>query len=82
MIAVLLLFFCMFLPIFTHFFIPYIRCKKALHSLSGTYIKHQRKEVTKQSVILSLSVILTTLFLGKPPGGSLPVLSVHSFAIN
>ena len=23
---------------------------------------------------------LTTLFLGKPPGGSLQVLSVHSFA--
>ena len=25
---------------------------------------------------------LTTLFLGKPPGGSLPVLSAHSFASN
>ena len=25
---------------------------------------------------------LTTLFLGKPPGGSLLVLSVHSFASN
>ena len=29
-----------------------------------------------------LSVNLTTLFLGKPPRDSLPVLSVHSFAIN
>ena len=28
------------------------------------------------------SVILTTLFLGKPPGGRLPVLSAHSFAID
>ena len=25
---------------------------------------------------------LTTLFLGKPPGGNLPVFSAHSFAIN
>ena len=25
---------------------------------------------------------LTTLFLGKPPGGNLPVLSAHSFASN
>ena len=25
---------------------------------------------------------LTTLFLGRPPGDSLPVLSVQSFAIN
>ena len=25
---------------------------------------------------------LTTLFLGKPPRGSLPVLSAHSFASN
>ena len=25
---------------------------------------------------------LTTLFLGKPPGGSLQVLSTHSFASN
>ena len=28
------------------------------------------------------SVILTTLFLNKPPRGSLPALSVHYFAIN
>ena len=25
---------------------------------------------------------LTTLFMGKPPGGSLPVLSAHSFLSN
>ena len=33
-------------------------------------------------VMLGRSVILTTLFLSKPPRGSLPVLSIHSFAIN
>ena len=33
-------------------------------------------------VMLGRSVILTTLFLSKPPKGRLPVLSVHSFALN
>ena len=33
-------------------------------------------------IILGLSVILTTKFLGKPPKGSLPVLCVHFFTIN
>ena len=32
--------------------------------------------------MLGRSVILATLFLGKPPGGRLPVLSAHSLAIN
>ena len=32
--------------------------------------------------MLGRSVILITLFLGKPPGGSLPVLSAHYFASN
>ena len=33
------------------------------------------------TVMPSGSVILTTLFMGKPPGGSLSVPRVHSFAI-
>ena len=32
--------------------------------------------------MLERSVILITLFLGKPPGCSLPVISVHSFVVN
>ena len=33
-------------------------------------------------VMSGRSVILSTLFLGKPPRGSLPGLSAHHFAIN
>ena len=33
-------------------------------------------------VMSGQSVILTTLFLGKPPTGTLPVLCVYSFTIN
>ena len=49
--------------------------------ISGSLVSALRPRSIAE-VMSGRSVILSTLFLVKPPGGRLPVLSAHPFAIN